>query len=376
MPNSDPDHDQSLRWMQRALQLAGQGIALASPNPVVGAVLVREGSVVGEGFHTYEGRKHGEVLAIEQAGGQARGATLFINLEPCCHQGRTGPCTQAILKAGITRVVAAMEDPNPEVAGRGFEILREAGVIVETGVCREEAQRLNEAFTRWIRTRLPFVTLKSAMTLDGKIAAPDDNAGWITSEAARAHVQKQRHASDAIWTGIGTILADDPLLTDRTGLPRRRPLLRVISDSKLRLPLTARLLQQVNQDVLVFCSPAADPEKRAALEKGGVRVCALPGDPRHSPRAVVEELGRREITSVLLEAGAELNGAALEAGVVDKVFLYYAPKILHGRDSVPMAGGAGLRAMKDALPVQHVRLHQFGDDFAAEGYLRNVYGNH
>lgn len=362
--------------MDRALGLAERGTALASPNPLVGAVLVRDGKVVGEAFHTYEGRKHAEVLAIEQAGEAARGATLYINLEPCCHQGRTGPCTEVILAAGIRRVVAAMADPNPQVSGRGFERLRQGGVEVETGLCREPAERLNESFACYIRTGLPLVTLKTAMTLDGKIAAPDDNSGWVTSEAARAHVQRQRHAHDAILTGVGTILADDPLLTDRCGLPRRRPLLRVATDSHLRIPTTARLVEQVDNDLLLFCSPSADPDKRRQLERLGVQVCALPGDARPDLRKVLQELGRHEITSVLLEAGAELNGAALEAGVVDKVFLYYAPKILGGRDSLPMAGGRGIRAMRDALPVHRVRHYDFGPDFAIEGYLHNVYGDH
>ena len=365
-----------LQWMRRALELAGQGTALASPNPMVGAVLVRDGRVVGEGFHTYEGKKHAEVVAIEQAGGMGRGATLYINLEPCCHTGRTGPCTDVIIAAGVSKVVAAMQDPNPQVSGKGFEQLRQAGVSVEVGLCREEAERLNEAFTCYIRTGLPLVTLKTAMTLDGRIAAPDDNTGWVTSEAARAHVQRLRHAHDAIWTGIGTILADDPLLTDRTGLPRRRPLVRVVMDSNLRIPLTARMLKHVQEDLLVVCSASADAHKRGHLEELRVQVCALPGNARPDVRAVVRELGRREITSVLLEAGAELNGAALEAGVVDKVFLYYAPKILGGTDALPMAGGRGIRAMRDALTVGNIRHHQFENDFAIEGYLRDVYGDH
>lgn len=377
--------------MAHALALAERGTALASPNPLVGAVLVRDGKIVGEAFHTYDGRQHAEVLVIEQAGDAARGATLYINLEPCCHQGRTGPCTEAILAAGIKKVVAAMADPNPQVSGKGFEILRQGGLDVVVGVCEEQARRLNESFARYIRTGLPLVTLKTAMTLDGKIAAPDDSSdpprppraesrgaeprGWVTSEAARAHVQRQRHASNAILTSIGTILADDPLLTDRCGLPRRRPLLRVIMDSRLRIPLTARLLGEVNNDLLIFTLPSADPDKRLELERRGVQVCALPGEARPDLRKALEELGQREITSVLLEAGAELNGAALDAGLVDKVFLYYAPKILGGRDSLPMATGRGVRAMRDALPVHGIRRYDFGPDFAVEGYLRNVYGD-
>jgi diaminohydroxyphosphoribosylaminopyrimidine deaminase/5-amino-6-(5-phosphoribosylamino)uracil reductase len=376
MPDTNRAQDESYRWMKRALELAECGTALASPNPMVGAVLLRDGQVVGEGFYAYDEKKHAEVRAIEAAGQQARGATLFINLEPCCHTGRTGPCTEAILAAGIRRVVAAMDDPNALVSGKGFERLRQAGVAVETGLCREEAERLNEAFTRHIRTGRPLVTLKTAMTLDGKIAAPDDNTGWITSEEARAHVQRQRHAHDAIWTGIGTVLADDPLLTDRSGLPRRRPLLRVVMDTHLRIPPAARMLQYVENDLLVFCSAAADPHKRGHLEQRGVQVCAAAKAARPDLRAVVEELGRREVTSVLLEAGAELNGAALEAGVVDKVFLYYAPKILGGSGALPMAGGRGRRAMRDAIAVQRIRHYPFGEDFAVEGYLRDVYRDH
>jgi diaminohydroxyphosphoribosylaminopyrimidine deaminase/5-amino-6-(5-phosphoribosylamino)uracil reductase len=362
--------------MRRALELAQQETALASPNPLVGAVLVRDGVAVGEGFYTYEGKSHAEVRAIEQAGERARGATLYINLEPCCHTGRTGPCTEAVIAAGVRKVVAAMEDPNPLVAGKGFEQLRQAGVKIEVGLCREEAERLNESFARYVLTGLPLVTLKAAMTLDGKIAAPEDNAGWVTSELARAEVQRQRHSSDAIWTGIGTVLADDPLLTDRSGLPRRRPLLRVVMDSQLRLPLTARMLQRVEDDVLVFCSGATDANKRTHLEQLGVRVCAAPGEGRPDLHAVVQELGRREITSVLLEAGAKLNGAALDAGVVDKVFLYYAPKLLGGKDALPLASGQGIRAMRDALPLRNIRHYQFGDDFAVEGYVRDVYRDH
>ena len=360
--------------MLRALQLPAQGTALASPNPMVGAVLVKDGQLVGQGCHTYEGKKHAEVLALEEAGSAARGATLYINLEPCCHVGRTGPCVDAIVEAGVKRVVAAMADPNPLVSGQGFERLSRAGVSVETGLCREQAERLNESFARYIRRKLPLVTLKTAMTLDGKIAAPDDNSGWITSDQARSYVQQQRHSHDAILTGVGTVIADDPLLTDRSGLPRRRALLRVVMDSNLRIPLTARMLEKVEGDLLMFCSSAADAAKRKVLERRGVEVCECHSLGRPPMRDVIENLGARQITSVLLEAGAELNWAALEADVIDKVFLYYAPKILGGRESLPMAGGAGIRAMRDALTVKKIQIHQFGPDFAVEGYLHDIYG--
>src|SRR6267154_4612571 len=232
--------------MEHALALARKGIGLASPNPHVGCVIVRDGQIVGEGFHQYEWRDHAEIVALKSAGQKARGATLYVNLEPCNHTGRTGPCTEAIVAAGVQRVVAAIDDPNPVNSGRGFDRLRAAGIEVFTGVGEEEARRLNEAFACWIRTKKPFVTLKSALTLDGQLALPQSgkktgkNSGrrhtWITSEESRAEVQRMRHASDALLTGIGTSLADDPLLTERSGLPRRKRLLRVILDTKLRLP--------------------------------------------------------------------------------------------------------------------------------------------
>src|SRR5437867_4842099 len=248
----------SAEHMREALDLARQGHAQTSPNPLVGAVVVRDGEVVGRGFHTWAGRKHAEIVALEQAGDRARGATLYLNLEPCCHTGRTGPCTDPIIAAGVKKVVAAMQDPNPLVAGDGFRKLRAAGIEVEVASeFTAEAEKLNEPFVHFMRTRRPLVTLKTALTLDGKIAAPDDNVGWITSEQARAHVQHLRHASDAILTGIGTVLADNCLLTDRTGLPRSRPLLRIVLDSLLRLPLDSKMLQSARDDLVVVGTSAA-----------------------------------------------------------------------------------------------------------------------
>src|SRR5216684_1278501 len=269
------------QFLHRALDLARQGIGLASPNPYVGAVVVDTGgNIVGTGTHTYDGVKHAEVRALDHAGPKANGGTLYINLEPCSHQGRTHPCADAVIAAGIGRVVASMPDPNPAVSGRGFEKMRAAGVHVEVGLQEDDARRLNESFAKYIRHGTPLVTLKAAMTLDGKIAPPPAEAlrsgdgapsgGWITSDLARAHVQELRHQSDAILVGVGTIMADDPLLTDRSGRPRRRPLLRVILDSRLRLPLESRLVQSVtnagtSQDVLVVFS-SDDENKRTQLQ--------------------------------------------------------------------------------------------------------------
>jgi len=385
-----PDRDTDERFLSRALDLARQGIGVTSPNPCVGAVIVdANGAIVGTGSHTYEGVKHAEILAIEQAGESARGATLYINLEPCSHQGRTAPCTDALIAAGISRVVACMQDPNPLVSGQGFAKLRSAGIEVSFGVLEEQAKALNEAFAKYIRHHIPLVTLKTAMTLDGKIAPPAKQSpnpaarvsegltrtDWITGESARAHVQELRHQNDAILVGVGTVIADDPLLTDRSGRPRRRPLLRVILDSRLRLPLERRIAKTAQDDVLVLCSFAEEKKKKRLL-KLGVRVQQLPAatsDGHPDIAAVLRFLGQMEIASLMIEGGAMINWAALAAGIVDKVFLYYAPRILAGTASVPFAAGAGFASISDAAYVKSTRLYQFGEDFAIEGYLRDPY---
>jgi diaminohydroxyphosphoribosylaminopyrimidine deaminase/5-amino-6-(5-phosphoribosylamino)uracil reductase len=377
------------QFMRKALELARAGVGLVSPNPAVGAVVLdASGREVGSGTHTYDGVKHAEVLALEQAGDQARGGTLYLNLEPCSHQGRTAPCADAVIAAGIGRVVCSMEDPNPRVAGAGFAKLRAAGIKVEAGIFEAEAKKLNESFAKYIRLRKPLVTLKSAMTLDAKIAdasKPGTEPGaatpategsrsgyhWITGEASRAHVQQLRHQSDAIMVGVGTVMADDPLLTDRSGRPRRRKLLRVVLDSYLRVPLASRVVQTAENDVLVLCS-TAEEQPRRALEAKGIRVqqIAAMADGRPDFRAIIQTLGKLEITSVLLEGGALVNGAALASGEVDKVFLYYAPKIF-GEGGVPFIAGESLRGK--AQCVQRFELHRFGEDFALEGYLRDPY---
>jgi diaminohydroxyphosphoribosylaminopyrimidine deaminase/5-amino-6-(5-phosphoribosylamino)uracil reductase len=366
------EQETDARYLREALDLARKGNAQASPNPLVGAVLVRDGQAVGRGFHTWAGVKHGEILALEEAGERARGATLYINLEPCCHEGRTGPCTAALIQAGVARVVAALEDPNPLVAGEGMRQLRAAGIRAEIATAfSAEAAKLNEAFVHFMRTRLPLVTLKTALTLDGKIAAPDDNRGWITSEKARAHVQQLRHDSDAMLTGIGTVLADDCLLTDRSGLPRSRPLLRIVLDSRLRLPLDSQMVRSAAGDVLVVGTSAAPGERRKALEGRGVRVLILDGrDGRSDLRAAIEAVAQQQYLSVLIEAGAKVNWAALETGVADKVFFYYAPKILGGLESLSMAGGVGRRRRADAIRINRTELHRIApDEFAVEGYV-------
>jgi diaminohydroxyphosphoribosylaminopyrimidine deaminase / 5-amino-6-(5-phosphoribosylamino)uracil reductase len=394
------------QFMRRALDLARVGVGLVSPNPAVGAVVVdASGNEAGAGTHTYDGVKHAEVLALEQAGGRARGGNLFLNLEPCSHQGRTGPCADAIIAAGITRVVASIQDPNPRVAGAGFAKLRAAGIHVEVGLFEAEARKLNESFAKYIRHGTPLVTLKSAMTLDGKIArsaaqrrdsyqgtpsgvpqsqpqepafrrcdedTDADAREWITGEAARAHVQQLRHQHDAILVGVGTVIADDPLLTDRSALPRRRRLLRVILDSHLRIPQTSRLVQSAQDDVLIVYA-SAEEKLRHALEKKGIRLAEIPGaDGRPDFAVVLRRLGELEITCLLIEGGSRVNAAALSSGEVDKVFLYYAPMIL-GKRAVSFANGEGPGGMHHSLSLQRSELHRFGDDYAIEGYMKDAY---
>ena len=358
--------------LEEALELAERGWGATSPNPAVGAVIVRDGEVVGRGYHTWAGMKHAEVLALEEARERARGGTLYVSLEPCSHHGRTPPCIDAILASGVRKVVAPMEDPNPQTRGRGFMRLRDAGVEVEVaGQYAARATEINEPFVHFMRTGRPLVTLKAALTLDGKIAAPEDNAGWITSETARAHVQTLRHRSDAILTGIGTVLADDCRLTDRSSLERSRPLLRIVLDSQLRLPSDSRLVTSCNGDLLVVTTSAASADRRRRLESMGARVEVLERtDGRASLQGVVDLLAREKYLSLMIEAGSRVNWSALESGVADKIFFYYAPKILGGTQSLPVAGGTGRRRRKDAIRFHDVRLHSIAqDEFAVEAWL-------
>jgi diaminohydroxyphosphoribosylaminopyrimidine deaminase/5-amino-6-(5-phosphoribosylamino)uracil reductase len=365
-------------FMREALDLARQGRGLASPNPMVGAVLVRDDRVVGRGFHTYAGVHHAEIIALAEAGELARDATIYVNLEPCSHQGRTPPCVDAIIRARVARVVAPLTDPNPLVAGEGFQKLRQAGVAVEMAPeFTAEAEKINEPFLHFMRTGRPLVTLKAAITLDGKISAPDDNRGWITSERARDHVQQLRHDHDAILTGIGTVLADDCLLTDRTGLPRCRPLLRIVLDSRLRLPLDSKMVRSAARDVVVVTTSASSPERRRILEDRGIQLLVMHGPGgRADLRGLINWLGKQRYLSLMIEAGAKVNWTALETGCVDRIFFYYGPKILGGLEALPLAGGIGRRRRSDAIRIQRISIHHIPpDEFAVEGYM-DVYGDH
>jgi diaminohydroxyphosphoribosylaminopyrimidine deaminase/5-amino-6-(5-phosphoribosylamino)uracil reductase len=359
-------------FLREALDLAAQGRGLSSPNPAVGAVVVNDGIVVGRGFHTWAEVNHAETIALREAGSAARGATLYVTLEPCCHEGRTGPCTTAIVDAGIARVVAAMQDPNPLVSGQGFARLRNAGIEVELASnFTAEAEQLNEAFVHFMRTGRPLVTVKAALTLDGKIAAPQDNFGWITSDVARANVQQVRHTSDAILTGVGTVIEDDCLLTDRSGKKRARPLLRIVLDSQLRIPLQSKLIASTNGDVLIVGTSAASEERRKRLENAGIRVLIADGvGGRTDPRKLLEHLAAERYLSLMVEAGAKVNWTFLDGQLADKVLFYYAPKILGGLESLPVAGGKGRMRRVDAIVLDRLSLHPISkNEFAVEAYL-------
>ena len=359
------------QYMRRAVDLARAGVGLVSPNPAVGAIVVDASrGEAGSGTHTYDAVRHAEVLALEQAATRARGGTLYVNLEPCSHQGRTPPCVDAVIAAGIQRVVCSMEDPNPKVAGEGFARLRAAGIEVEIGLLAAEAGKLNESFAKFIRRGKPLVTLKSAMTLDGRIAPPyGQRRKRITGETARAHVQQLRHAHDAIMVGVGTVIADDPLLTDRSDLARRRKLLRVILDSHLRIPATSRLLQSAQDDVVIAYS-FADDQARQALEVRGARLEQIQASPNGRPDipALLRRLGEMQITSLLVEGGSQVNAALLRSGEVDKLFLYYAPSVF-GPQAVPFVADDGSPCIPQDMTLRDIELHRFGNDFAIEGYV-------
>jgi diaminohydroxyphosphoribosylaminopyrimidine deaminase / 5-amino-6-(5-phosphoribosylamino)uracil reductase len=361
--------DTDRRMMRCTLELAARGVALVSPGPLVGCVIVNAGGeIVGEGCYTYENVKHAETLALEQAGPSARGATAYVSLEPHAHHSRTPPCTDALLEAGIKRVVVPIEDPNPEVSGKGFDHLRSAGIEVCVGLMAKEAERLNEKYLHFMRTGRPFVHLKMAVSLDGKVATRSGDSRWITGEQARARVHELRHAYDAIMVGGGTVRVDDPLLTDRSGKPRRRPLVRVVIDQCLRMSPESQLVRTSGEaPVLVFTREDTELAALAALQSRGVEVIGIPDDGRGLAR-VLEELGKRSLQSVLVEGGAILAGLLNDAGLVDKVSFFIAPMIIGGTEAPNAIGGAGAERIADAFQLEDVEISRHGPDFEITGY--------
>lgn len=362
------------QYMRMALDLARKGWGYTSPNPMVGAVVVKDGAVIGKGFHERVGGPHAEINAIDDAGDAARGADLYVTLEPCNHTGRTPPCTEKILAAGIRRVFVAMDDPNPQVTGGGGDYLRSKGIPVATGILEQEAQRLNEIFVKFMKTRRPFVMLKCASTLDGRIATRTGDARWVTGEASRAYVHHLRHGVDGIMVGIGTVLADDPSLTTRLDGAGGVDPTRIILDTRLSIPEDAKVLTIASAaGAIIAAGEEAPAEKERRLANSGATVLRLPraADGGIDLGALMDRLGGMGVTSVLVEGGSRVMASALKSGVADKIMFFYAPKILGGDDGYPICRGGAPALMRDCIPVNKTAVHRFGEDVMIEGYIDN-----
>ncbi|MED1864627.1 bifunctional diaminohydroxyphosphoribosylaminopyrimidine deaminase/5-amino-6-(5-phosphoribosylamino)uracil reductase RibD [Fictibacillus nanhaiensis] len=352
-------------YMQLALSNAKAMKGQTDPNPLVGSVIVNHNEIVGVGSHLKAGEPHAEVHAIRMAGEKAKGGTIYVTLEPCSHHGRTGPCAVAIVEAGIKKVVIAALDPNPLVAGKGVQILKDAGIEVETGVLQKESEKMNEVFNKFIVQRIPFVTLKSGITLDGKIASHTNNSKWITSPEAREDVHKLRNENRAILVGVNTVIHDDPELTTR--IPNGRNPLRVIMDSTLKIPLEAKVVTDNQAETWVFTTEKYNKQKKLQLEAHGVKVF-ITGESRVDPLEVLKTLGSNLISSLLIEGGGTINAAFLENKLVDKAVFYIAPKLIGGQHSPSFFGGTGIEKMSDAIQLQDLTITQIGPDFKFTSY--------
>jgi diaminohydroxyphosphoribosylaminopyrimidine deaminase/5-amino-6-(5-phosphoribosylamino)uracil reductase len=362
------------KYMGIALELAARARGRTSPNPMVGAVVVKEGKIIGRGYHLKAGTPHAEIHALKEAGAAAGGAELYVTLEPCCHHGRTGPCTTAVINAGVSRVVLAMTDPNPLVAGEGIRQLESAGIEVISGVMEKEARDLNEVFVKYITTRQPFVIAKAAVSLDGKIATRSGKSKWITGEKAREYGHQLRDWYDAIIVGIGTVLADDPSLTARLPSGGHDPV-RIILDSRASIPLNARVLTQQSEAPTVIASTSGAPaDKVAALRQGGAEVLIVNEGSKVDLGELMKLLGGRGIASVLIEGGAGVHGSAFSAQIVDKVAWFIAPKIIGGQDAPGPVGGMGAENLSEAAGLERVKVQLLGPDILVEGYLKYARG--
>jgi len=360
-------------YMEQAVSLAKLALGEVSPNPAVGAVVVKGGVVVGQGYTKPPGSQHAEVLALEQAGGKARGGVMYVTLEPCCHYGRTPPCSQAIIAAGIAEVHLAMLDPNPLVSGRGKDELERENIKIYVGEHEEEAKEINEAYIKFITTGMPLVTAKFAVSLDGKIATKSGDSKWISGEEARKHVHSLRYTCDAVLAGVNTVLVDDPRLTCRCsgkgGTAKKQPL-RVIVDGKGHTPLTARLFSEPGK-TLVALGRLFTPEEKTAFAQAGAEILELPSaEGLVDLKRLLEALGEREITSVLVEGGGALLGSLFDQRLVDKVIAFIAPIIIGGREAKTAVGGSGVDKVIDSLKLNRVRVEKFGEDLMVSGYIK------
>lgn len=357
--------------MKTALSLAKKAEGRTSPNPMVGAVIVKDGEIVGRGYHKRAGDHHGEINALMEAGDKARGGELYINLEPCSHFGKTPPCADAVIRAGIKKAFIAMEDPNPQVSGSGIKRLRDAGVEVTVGLLESEAKSLNEVFIKYITTGMPLVTLKAALSLDGRLATKTGDSKWVTGEKARRHVHRMRDRSDAILVGLGTVKKDDPSLTTRLGKAGKDPV-RVVLDERLEILPSAKIFEGSDKvKVIIATTDLADKKDIDKIRNLGAEVLTFKNKKGFVPfQPLLESLGKMGITSLLIEGGGEINASALEEGIVDKVAIFYAPKIIGGREAVGFIGGEGITTLSDAIMLDKVSTRRIGEDFLVEGYIK------
>ncbi len=364
--------EKDTRLMRLCLGLACRGEGQTSPNPLVGAVITRAGRIVGKGYHQRVGEPHAEIEAIKDAGKTTSGAEMWINLEPCDHRGRTGPCTEAIINSGIKRVILGMEDPNPRVKGKGIAKLRKNGIEVKVGLLEDECRRLNEGYAKFICTRTPWVILKVAASLDGKTATRAGQSRWISGEKALSYVHRLRNKMDGILVGVDTIIKDDPLLTTRLHGKKGRDPVRIVVDSKLRVPLTSRVLNLQSEAItIVATTDRALPRKHRKLEQMGAKVLVITQDNgRVDLPSLMKEIGALNITSLLIEGGSTINASALSSGIVDKVICFYAPRIIGGKQSPGMVGGNGVETLEQAVSLEDLRVRRLGEDVLIEGYIK------
>ena len=356
------------QWMRRAIRLAEKGKGRTSPNPMVGAILVKDNKVVGDGYHAKAGEAHAEIVALERAGEEGRGATLYLNLEPCAHYGKTPPCAPRVVQGGVKRVVIGMEDPNPLVKGKGIEVLKGAGLEVQVGMLEEECWKLNEAFCKYILQKVPFVILKAAATLDGKIATRSGDSKWISGEASRRLVHRLRNQVDGILVGIGTVLRDNPLLTSR--IRGGRDPYRIVLDSRLRIPEEANVIGMSPSKVIIAATESAPGERIEKLEKRGVRVLTLDSrEGRVDLKSCLSKLGEMGITSLMVEGGSQVNGSFLDEGLIDKLILFLSPRVIGDEQAPGIFGGRGVSRLQEAVCVREIRVKKVGKDVIVEGYF-------
>jgi len=362
--------EDEIRFMHEAHELAKSAEGRTTPDPMVGAVLVKGGRIISMGYHGEVATPHAEAWAIEKAEEKAKGATLYVNLEPCCHYGNNPPCTERIVKAGIKEVIVSMKDPNPLVKGKGFSYLKRRGVKVKTGLLEEDAQRLNEVFVKYILTKKPFVALKSAMTIDGKIATRTGASRWVAGTESRRRAHHLRNVYDAILVGVRTVLVDDPILNIRLVKKVKEPI-RIVLDTYARTPVKANVVQKGSARTIIVVGPKAPAKKVKALEKAGVEILKIKASQgKVDMKELMKKLGKKKITSVLLEGGGEVGASALEAGVVDKAYFFIVPKIFGGRDAITPVEGEGVKLPEQAKYLQDIHLERIGEDFLITGYLK------